>query len=71
MTGALGGGHYTATCFNEASEKWFTFNDSKVSPADESELQSPVAYVLFYKQRRSGDAGGENQTKDHWLSNPS
>lgn len=26
--GALGGGHYTASCFNEAHDKWFYFNDS-------------------------------------------
>ena len=49
--GVLGGGHYTATCMNDPTEKWFNFNDSTVSDADVSETQSSVAYVLFYKQR--------------------
>ena len=49
--GVLGGGHYTATCMDDSTEKWFNFNDSTVSDADVSETQSSVAYVLFYKQR--------------------
>jgi ubiquitin C-terminal hydrolase len=27
-TGSLGGGHYTAKCFNHVHKKWFNFNDS-------------------------------------------
>jgi len=49
--GVLGGGHYTATCLDDPTSKWFNFNDSTVSEADVSETQSSVAYVLFYKQR--------------------
>lgn len=51
--GGLGGGHYTANCKHDhLGCKWFNYNDSNVSPlSSERELQSSVAYVLFYKQR--------------------
>ena len=47
--GGLGGGHYTAYCKNE--NQWYNFNDSSVSPCNESDVVSSSAYVLFYKQR--------------------
>lgn len=31
-SGSLGGGHYTAQCFNRVENKWFNFNDSFVKP---------------------------------------
>ena len=63
--GALGGGHYTASCLHRATTgaaslggtgdgvlEWRTFNDANVTPLrNEHELQSPVAYVLFYRRR--------------------
>jgi ubiquitin C-terminal hydrolase len=49
--GSLAGGHYTAHCRNVSDGKWYTFNDSMVSPMNESSLCGPVAYVLFYKLR--------------------
>ena len=51
-TGALGGGHYTAQCFNPVEERWYCFNDasvSEVSPAvGEADIVTPRAYMLFY-----------------------
>jgi len=51
--GGLGGGHYTASCKHDhLGGKWFYYNDSNVTPiGNDKELQSSVAYVLFYKQR--------------------
>ncbi|XP_058873170.1 ubiquitin carboxyl-terminal hydrolase 21 isoform X1 [Acipenser ruthenus] len=40
-------GHYTAYCQQERG--WFCYNDSRVSPVSESQLQSNKAYVLFYE----------------------
>lgn len=54
-SGVLGGGHYTAMCFNEIEEKWHNFNDSmvtEVKPEDvDRDLVTPRAYVLFYARR--------------------
>lgn len=55
-SGCLGGGHYTAQCFNRQEGKWFNFNDSFVKPFStfetlESEILTPRAYVLFYQKR--------------------
>lgn len=47
--GNLGGGHYTATCYDSHQEKWFEFNDSKVSEA--RDICSAASYMLFYKAR--------------------
>jgi ubiquitin carboxyl-terminal hydrolase 4/11 len=33
--GSLNGGHYTATCLNEATGKWYYFNDSSASPVED------------------------------------
>lgn len=30
-SGSLGGGHYTAQCYNETDQQWHNFNDSSVS----------------------------------------
>ena len=48
--GGLGGGHYTAYCRME-DDGWHCFDDSHVSPADESSVQSKAAYLLFYRRR--------------------
>jgi len=65
--GGTYGGHYTGYCLREgvalppgaggsaeegASEDWwFKFDDSAVSPLSPEEVQSPAAYVLFFKRR--------------------
>jgi len=50
-SGTMGGGHYTAKCLNEASGKWYSFNDSHVSECSPLSAISSEAYVLFYKRR--------------------
>jgi ubiquitin carboxyl-terminal hydrolase 2/21 len=47
-------GHYTAWCKHYSSNKWFSYNDSQVSPltVQTPTFSSSAAYVLFY--RRSG-----------------
>lgn len=48
--GGLGGGHYTAFCRMDDGS-WQCFDDSHVSPVDESTVQSKSAYVLFFRRR--------------------
>ena len=45
--GSLGGGHYTATCFNSYQERWVEFSDSNASTA--REISPTASYLLFYK----------------------
>jgi ubiquitin carboxyl-terminal hydrolase 2/21 len=47
-------GHYTAWCKHYSTNKWYSYNDSNVSPVT---VQSPTfssstAYVLFYRQMK-------------------
>eukprot|EP00163_Fabomonas_tropica_P009185 TRINITY_DN18993_c0_g1_i1.p1 TRINITY_DN18993_c0_g1~~TRINITY_DN18993_c0_g1_i1.p1 ORF type:complete len:619 (+),score=165.25 TRINITY_DN18993_c0_g1_i1:63-1859(+) len=49
--GGLGGGHYTAYAKNKLDGKWYNFDDSHVSKADESEIVSRSAYCLFYVRK--------------------
>merc|ERR1711974_337113 len=49
--GALGGGHYTAFAKNFNDQKWYKFDDSNVSPANEDKICSTAAYVLFYRRK--------------------
>ena len=49
--GSLSGGHYTAFCKNPLYKKWFNFDDTDVSHANEKDVVSKAAYVLFYKRR--------------------
>ena len=43
-------GHYTAVCYNAAVGRWFWFNDESVSRANEEDVISKAAYVLFYRR---------------------
>ncbi|KAJ8608288.1 hypothetical protein CTAYLR_010380 [Chrysophaeum taylorii] len=52
-SGGLGGGHYTATVFDDSTKEWFHYNDAIVSRADPSTVVSRQAYVLFYRRRTS------------------
>jgi len=52
--GGMGGGHYTAYCRNLSDHKWYCHDDSRVSPASDSEIKSDSAYVLFYHRRAKG-----------------
>ena len=49
--GSLNGGHYTATCKNNDSGRWFYHNDSSVSAAGDHQVISEAAYMLFYRRR--------------------
>ncbi|CAI5531070.1 unnamed protein product [Closterium sp. Naga37s-1] len=48
--GGMGGGHYTAYVQLGNERQWHTFDDSFVSPANESQIETPAAYVLFYRR---------------------
>jgi len=51
-SGGLGGGHYTAYALNPMQNKWYYFDDSRVSPSTPSvHYNLPGAYVLFYKRQ--------------------
>ena len=49
--GDLGYGHYYSICYNTIHNKWFMYNDDKVSEVKESEISTKDAYVLFYRRR--------------------
>lgn len=51
-SGSVHYGHYTASCKDPSG--WFTYNDSRVSPIPEGQVQSSEAYVLFYELEDSG-----------------
>jgi ubiquitin carboxyl-terminal hydrolase 4/11/15 len=48
--GNLGGGHYTAYCYNSSRGEWMEFNDSNFAPV--RDVVNSSAYVLFYKARQ-------------------
>lgn len=48
-TGGIANGQFTALCNNKGI--WNEFNDESVTKADLGEINSPKAYLLFYKQR--------------------
>jgi ubiquitin carboxyl-terminal hydrolase 4/11/15 len=48
--GGTSRGHYTAVCKNY-DEKWYTYDDSNVSPSSEKEICTNAAYILFYKRK--------------------
>ncbi|XP_037616561.1 ubiquitin carboxyl-terminal hydrolase 15-like isoform X3 [Sebastes umbrosus] len=49
--GGMGGGHYTAYAKNKDDGKWYNFDDSSVSPANEDQIVSKAGYVLFYQRQ--------------------
>ncbi len=49
--GNLGYGHYYSICYNTIHNKWFLYNDERVSEIKESDISSKDAYVLFYRRR--------------------
>ncbi|KAG0687638.1 CSN-associated deubiquitinating enzyme Ubp12 [Pichia californica] len=58
--GGLGGGHYTAYVKNFIDNKWYYFNDSRVtSVSDPKESIKGSAYLLFYRKRSDVPLGGE------------
>ncbi|KAL6942797.1 hypothetical protein ACO0RG_001761 [Hanseniaspora osmophila] len=61
--GGLGGGHYTAYVKNCVDNKWYYFNDSRVSEADPKDSIAGSAYLLFYRRKTSSLLGGETTRK--------
>ncbi|KAJ1666474.1 hypothetical protein EV178_002261 [Coemansia sp. RSA 1646] len=56
--GGLGGGHYTAYARSPDDEKWYEFEDSRVSEVQSPEdVKTSAAYMLFYRQRPSSEDG--------------
>lgn len=63
--GGLGGGHYTATVKNFRDDKWYYFNDGRVTPlGDPKECVTGAAYLLFYKKRSTNQFAGGASVKD-------
>lgn len=57
--GGLGGGHYTAYVKNSSDEKWYYFDDSRVTETTPERSIAGSAYLLFYLRRtESGRLGG-------------
>ncbi|XP_056401298.1 ubiquitin carboxyl-terminal hydrolase 21 isoform X2 [Hyla sarda] len=51
-SGSVHYGHYTA--YSKDRSGWFSYNDSRVAPISEAQVQSSEAYVLFYELEESG-----------------
>ncbi|KAK8685100.1 hypothetical protein V6N13_041109 [Hibiscus sabdariffa] len=67
--GGLGGGHYTAYAKLVEENRWYHFDDSHVSPVNESDIKTSAAYLLFYKRVRSETVmETEEPSQDHSIS---
>ncbi|XP_050388034.1 ubiquitin carboxyl-terminal hydrolase 5 isoform X2 [Argentina anserina] len=53
--GNMGSGHYTAHIKLLDEDRWYSFDDSHISPINEEDVKSPAAYVLFYRRVKSED----------------
>ena len=49
--GQLNSGHYTSLC-RVMGNKWYKFNDDKVTEIQKREVVSSNAYILFYKKKK-------------------
>ncbi|XP_051115413.1 ubiquitin carboxyl-terminal hydrolase 9-like [Andrographis paniculata] len=66
--GGLAGGHYSAYCKLIDENKWYHFDDSHVSPVNESEIKTSAAYVLFYQRVKSNSGGAVGEASGHMAS---
>jgi len=57
--GGIGGGHYTSYVKNFIDNKWYYYDDSRVSPTTPEKAISGAAYLLFYRKRSAKFLGGE------------
>jgi len=57
-SGEMAFGHYTATCWDENTQKWWHLNDSHVSEADEKEVVTKYAYILVYSRKEGEQSRG-------------
>jgi len=44
-------GHYTCYAFNQESDSWIHFNDSRVTIVNKEDVESAEPYILFYQRR--------------------
>ncbi|XP_071696573.1 ubiquitin carboxyl-terminal hydrolase 5-like [Rutidosis leptorrhynchoides] len=58
--GSMGSGHYTAHIKLIDENRWYNFDDSHIAAANEDEVKSNAAYVLFYRRVRTEDEGTNN-----------
>jgi len=66
--GSLGGGHYTASCKNFKTGKWYKFDDSTVNQEnDQQKLQQSAAYLLFYEKRKTNNNNENTATTTNHL----
>jgi len=55
--GAMSGGHYVATARAPVNDRWYIYDDQKVTPLPppgpelDSQVCTPAAYILFYVRR--------------------
>jgi ubiquitin C-terminal hydrolase len=55
--GALSGGHYVATARAPVNDRWYAYDDQKVTPLSsfgpelDAQVCTPAAYILFYVRR--------------------
>ncbi|KAF9901611.1 ubiquitin-specific protease doa4 [Linnemannia zychae] len=54
-SGEVSSGHYTACVRETTSNSWTNFDDTRVSPCDQSVAVSEHGYTLFYVRRKHGD----------------
>ncbi|CAG5031542.1 unnamed protein product [Parnassius apollo] len=64
-------GHYTAACKNPYDNRWYKFDDSRVTPVDEenayAELVNNTVYMLFYKRKKPRVVhSSSTNDKEHW-----
>jgi len=57
-------GHYTAQCFNAATDSWLHFNDLKVLMTDSTHVKKMKGYLLFYE--RAGTMVREAKQNAHY-----
>lgn len=62
--GGLGGGHYTAYAKLIDENRWYDFDDSRVSPVGESDIKTSAAYLLFYQRVKGEPRAGAGETSE-------
>ncbi|XP_026448534.1 ubiquitin carboxyl-terminal hydrolase 5-like isoform X1 [Papaver somniferum] len=68
--GGMGSGHYTAHIKMQLLDenRWYSFDDSHISPINEEDVKSAAAYVLFYHRVKGEDvtvSNGEHSYVGH------
>jgi ubiquitin carboxyl-terminal hydrolase 4/11/15 len=69
--GSMSGGHYTAHAVvqdpradPERPPRWYSFNDSSVSPVSPRAWKGPAAYLLFYERIAPNEKDGDRPAAD-------